>query len=152
MNVYPSLTSKVIYIERVRAKLCHGTEKNAPFLKKGSKPQTIYQILVEIKMQQNRNDYLRKKWKEVISLVFYCSRKKPQEEDTRCPFTFKLIKKSDVVLWMPDFYRTKSISIDFTLQALVHLYASVYEPLQSITPPLLSVQYWKYALEIKCSK
>jgi len=53
---------------------------------------------------------------------------------------------------MPDFYRTKSISIDFTVQALVHLYAPVYEPLQSITPPLLSVQYWKYALETPRSR
>lgn len=48
---------------------------------------------------------------------------------------------------MLDFYRTKSISIDFTAQALVRLYAPVYEALQSITPLLLSVQYWKYALE-----
>lgn len=38
--------------------------QNAPFLKKVSKPQTIYQILVEIKMQQNRNDYLRKNEKK----------------------------------------------------------------------------------------
>lgn len=78
--------------------------------------------------------------------------KKKQEVDTRCPFTLKLIKPFDVGQRTPDFCRTKSISIDFTIQALVHLYASVHEPLQSITPQLLSVQYWKYALEIQCSR
>lgn len=54
-------------------------------------------------------------------------------------------------LWTLGFYRMKSTSIDST-EALVYLYAPVFEALQSTTPLPLSVQYCMCALETQCRR
>lgn len=47
---------------------------------------------------------------------------------------------------MPDFYRTKSISIDFTIQAVVHLYAvcELWNRTHRYLPLSIGITLWKY--------